>query len=238
MTRILKAFGLALGAMATMVALAAPAAQGATGAMTTSMFPSIVTGQQVMGPTFDIGEGPLKVIGCTTSNLESTLNGATDPVTFRPTYGGCVSEPGADPVTVTLNGCDYSVGVGQPGTTEQPETTGRMRAWINCPDTQIEIHVYENEFAHAGNAPLCTYDIAPQGPVPAGIYHNVAGNPSDITMTFNARFTAKRTGPEMFCGGGGMLQHLPVTLTGAYTLKGFQEFAGGGEGMQLPLHVG
>ena len=60
------------------------------------MFPSIVTGQQVVGPTFDIGEGPLKTIGCATADLDSTLAGPTDPVTFQPTYAGCVSEPGAD----------------------------------------------------------------------------------------------------------------------------------------------
>src|SRR6185295_16959015 len=56
MTRILKALGLALGAMATMVALAAPA-QAATGQLTAGANPAIVTGPQVMGPTFDIGAG-------------------------------------------------------------------------------------------------------------------------------------------------------------------------------------
>lgn len=240
MARTFKALGLAVASMAALVAVMAPTAQAATGALTTGAFPSIVTGQQVAGPTFDIGEGPLKVVGCATADLESTLAGPTDPVTFTPTYAECGSEPGAMPVTVTTNGCDYSVGVGQPGTTEQPPTTGRMRAWINCPaGQQIDIHIYENAVAHAANVSLCTYAIGPQGPVPAGIYHNVAGNPGDVLMTFNAGFTARRTaGPEFLCGGMGMLQHLPITLTGDYTLKGFQEFAGGGEGAQVPLHVG
>jgi hypothetical protein len=157
-----------------------------------------------------------------------------------PKYAGCVAEPAAMPVTVTTNGCDYSIGVSKPGTTQQPATTGKMQASIICPaGQQIEIHVYENAFAHAGNVPLCSYDIGSQGPVNAGIYHNVASNPSDVLATINARFTAKRTvGPEMLCGGGGMLQHLPITHTGQNTLKGFQEFAGGGEGAQIPLHVG
>jgi hypothetical protein len=232
MTRTLKALGLALASTAALVAVLAPAAQGATGALTTTAFPSIVTGGQIAGPTFDIGEGPLKTIGCGTSDLKSTLAVPTDPVTLTPTYGGCVSEPGAMPVTVTTNGCDYSVGFSKPGTTEQPASTGRMQAWINCPaGQQIEIHIYENAFAHAANVSLCTYDIGPQGPV--------AGNPNDVLATVNARFTAKRTvGPEMLCGGGGMLQHLPITLTGQYTLRGFQELAGGGEGAPLPLHVG
>jgi hypothetical protein len=239
MTRILKTLGLALGAMATMVALAVPAAHGATGTLTAGAFPAIVTGNQVVGPTFDIGAGPLKVVGCGTADLNGTLAGPTDPVTLTPIYGGCVSEPGAMPVTVTLNGCDYSFGVSQPGTTQQPAGTGKLEASIICPAGQmIQIHVYENAFTHAANMPLCTYDIAGQGPVPAGIYHNVAGAPGDVLATVKAQFTAKRTGPEMMCGGGGMLNHLPITLTGNYTLRAFQEFAGGGEGAQVPLHVG
>jgi hypothetical protein len=236
---MLKSLGLAIGAIATMVAIAAPGAQAATGTLTAGAAPAIVTGNQVVGPTFDIGAGPLKVVGCGTADLNSTLAGPTDPVTLTPIYSGCVSEPGAMPVTVTLNGCDYSFGVSQPGTTQQPAGTGKLEASIICPaGQQIQIHVYENVFTHAANMPLCTYDIAGQGPVPAGIYHNVAGGPSDVLATVKAQFTAKRTGPEMMCGGGGMLQHLPITLTGNYTLRAFQEFAGGGEGAQVPLHVG
>ena len=240
MTRTLKALGLAMASMAALVAVMAPTAQAATGALTTNVFPSIVTGEQVVGPTFDVGEGPLKTIGCATADLNSTLPGPTDPVTFQPIYAGCISEPGAMPVTVTTNGCDYSIGFSKPGTTQTPEGTGLMQAWVLCPaGQQIEIHVYENAAAHAGNVSLCTYDIGTQGPVPAGVYHNVAGNPNDVLATIRARFTAKRTaGPGFLCGGMNMFQHLPVTLTGDYTLRGFQEFAGGGEGAPLPLHVG
>ncbi len=239
MTRMLKALGLALGATATMIAIAAPGAQAATGQLTAGANPAIITGNQVAGPTFDIGMGPLKVVGCEVANLNGTIQGATDPVTLTPVYAGCTSEPGAMPVTVTMNGCDYSFGVSQPGTTQQPAGTGTLAAWIICPAEQmIKIHVYETAFAHAANMPLCTYDIAGQGPVAAGVYHNVAGNPGDVVATVKAQFTAKRTGPEMICGGGGLMNHLPITLTGNYTLRAFQEFAGGGEGAAVPLHVG
>jgi hypothetical protein len=238
MIRILKTLGLALGAMATMVALAAPA-QAATGQLTAGANPAIVTGPQVMGPTFDIGAGPLKVVSCEGASLNGTIAGATDPVTLTPKYLNCTSEPGAMPVTVTLNGCDYNFGVSQPGTTQEPAGTGKLAAWIICPaGAMIQIHVFENAFTHAGNMPLCTYDIGGQGPVLAGIYHNVGGNPGDVLATVKAGFTAKRTGPEMMCGGGGFLQHLPITLTGNYTLRAFQEAAGGGEGAAVPLHVG
>lgn len=239
MTRLLKALGLALGAMAIMVAIVVPSAQAATGTLTAGANPALITGNQVMGPTFDIGAGPLKVVSCETADLNGTIPGAADPVTLIPIYAGCVSEPGAMPVTITLNGCDYSFGISQPGTTQQPAGTGKLEASIICPAGQmIQIHVFENAFTHAANMPLCTYDIAGQGPVPAGIYHNIAGAPGDVLATVKAQFTAKRTGPEMMCGGGGIMNHLPITLTGNYTLRAFQEFAGGGEGAQVALHGG
>jgi hypothetical protein len=240
MTRSLKALGLAICAVAAMAAAVAPAAQAETGALTAAEYPAIITGAAPPGAaTFDVGVAPLYTVSCGTADLTSTLAGPTDPVTFTPIYGECKAEPGALPVTVTTNGCDYRVGVTKPGTTEMPATTGTMQATIVCPPEQrVEIHIYENAFTHAANMPLCTYDIAPQGPVPAGVYHNVFANPNDVVATVKAAFTAKSTmGPEMVCGGGGALNHLPITLTGNYTLKGFHE-DGGVEGMQIPIDVG
>jgi hypothetical protein len=135
MTRILETLGLAVAAVAALVAVMAPAAQAETGALTTVGFPAIVTGQQAAGVTFDIGNGPIRTVSCATSDLEATFEApAVDPVTFRPNYQTCTSEPGgATPVTVTMNGCDYVIGFGKPGTTNQPATTGTMRASIQCP---------------------------------------------------------------------------------------------------------
>lgn len=242
--RKLKALGLALVSMAALVAVMAPAAQAETGALTAAGFPSIVTGQQAPGVTFDIGAGPIRTVSCATSDLETTLGGfAADPVTFRPNYQGCTSEPGGmTPVTVTMNGCDYTIGFGKPGTTGQQQGTGTMHAWVNCPaGQQIEIHVYANAFAHAANISTCTYDIGPQGQVPAGIYHNTAhvGMPSDVRATVNAAFTATSTigAGGAICGGNPENQHLPIRLTGEYTMRAYVD-AGGVEGGQFPLHVG
>lgn len=241
MTHMFKKLSLIGAAVAALVAVMAPAAQAETGALTSAGFPSIVTGQQLGGVTFDVGGG--RTITCATSDLETTLVAPTDPVTFRPNYAGCTSEPGgATPVTVTLNGCDYSIGFGRPGTTEQPATTGTMHAWINCPaGQQIEIHVYENAFMHAMNVSACTYDLFPQGQVPAGIYHNTAGAGMipDVDATVSAKFTARSTigfGGGI-CGGNPETGHLPITLTGNYTMRAFFDNAGA-EGAQLPLHVG
>jgi hypothetical protein len=243
MTRNLKALALAVGAVLSMSAVLASAAQAETGALTTTQYPAIVTGEQQGGVTFDFGEAPIRTATCA-SKLDGTLaNGPGDPVTFVPTYNNCVSEPGgATPVTITMNGCDYVIGFSRPGTTGQAVPTGLMQAWVNCPaGQQIEIHVYENAFMHAINMSTCTYDIKPQGPVAAGIYHNTNAGIPDVDATVNAKFTGTSTigAGGAICGGNPMNQgHLPITLTGNYTLRSFQDFDNGVEGAQLPLDVG
>jgi len=236
---MLKTLGLAVAAVASLVAVMAPAAQAETGALTAVEYPTIVTGEQAPGVTFDIGPGPARTVECATSDLNATLVGPTDPVTFKPIYAGCISNPGALPTTITTNGCDYLLGVSKPGTTGTPQTTGTMQAWLNCPaGQQLEIHVYENAAKHAENISTCTYDVGPQGPVPAGIYHNTPGPPADVLATVNATFNALNTiGPVFICGGAAF-QNIPITLTGNYTLRGYQDFIGGFEGAQIPIDVG
>lgn len=239
MNKKLKLLGAMVGAVLAMSAVLASAAQAETGALTTPVYPSIVTGQQQGGPTFDIGDPWFQTITCQ-SNLDATLFGPTDPVTFKPTYNNCVSDPAQTPVTITMNGCDYTVGFTKPGTTGTPFTTGTMQAWINCPaGQQIEIHVYKDAFDHAANLSTCTYDIGPQGPVPAGIYHNTMVGIPDVDATINAKFTATSTIGAGFapCGGDPITQHLPITLTGNYTLRAFDDL-NGVEGAQIPIDVG
>jgi hypothetical protein len=241
MTRNLKLLGLVAGAVLSMSAVLASAAQAETGILTAQQYPAIVTGEQLGGVTFDVGQAPIRTVSCV-SQLDGTLaNGPVDPVTLQPTYSNCTSEPGgATPVTVTMNGCDYSLGVSRPGTTGQPAMTGLMTASIICPaGQQIEIHVYQNAFLHMANVSTCTYDIGPQGPVPAGIYHNTFGGITDVDATINAKFTAKSTlgVGGAICGGNPETTHLPITLTGNYTMRAFQDFAGM-EGAQIPLDVG
>lgn len=238
MTRMLKALGLAIAAMAALVAMMAPAAQAETGALTAPMYPAIITGEQMPGVTFDIGAGAVRTVECATSDLTGTIVGPTDPVTLNPVYAGCISNPGAFPATVTTNGCDYQLGVSKPGTTGAPLTTGNMQAWLNCPvGQQLEIHVYENAAQHAANISTCTYDVGPQGPVPAGTYHNNPGPPADVLATINASFNGLSTiGPVFLCGGNAF-ENIPVTLTGNYTLRGYQDF-GGLEGAQIPIDIG
>jgi hypothetical protein len=237
MMRKIRALGIAIGATLVLSAALASAAQAETGVLTAEGGPAIITGQQEPGLSFDIGAGPARTVECTTSDLSSTIVGPTDPVTFKPTYENCRSEPGFLPTTVTTNGCDYQIGFTRPGSTGAPETTGTMQASLVCPaGQQLEIHVYENAVQHVENISTCTYDVAPQGPVPAGVYHNTPGPPADVLATVNATFTAVNTmGPVFLCGGMAF-QQIPITLTGNYTLRGFEDI-GGVEGAQLPLHV-
>jgi hypothetical protein len=240
MMRKIKALGIAVGATLALSAALASAAQAETGVLTTQQYPAILTADQAPGGvTWDIGEPPLQQVTCV-SQLDGTLVGPSDPVTFRPTYGNCISDPAGTPVTVTTNGCDYRIGFTRPGTTGWSPTTGTMQAWLFCPaGQQIEIHVYENAVRHAENVSTCTYDIGPQGPVPAGVYHNTNMGIADVDMTINAKFTARSTigAGGMLCGGDPITQHLPITLTGNYTLRAWQDF-NGVEGAQIPVDVG
>jgi hypothetical protein len=239
MTRMLKKIGLVAAAAAAIAAVMAPVAQAETGVLTASEYPAMLTAPKPgIGVTFDIGE--LKTVSCGPSKLDGTITEATDPVTFTPTYNnGCFAEPGELPVTITTNGCDYQIGFTKPGKTGWEATTGALQASLICPaEAQMEIHIYENATRHAENVSLCTYDIEAQGPVEAGSYHNLAGEPSTVDMTISAEFTAKRTiGPVLLCGGEGLLQHLPITLTGTYKLRANRDI-GGLEGVQIPLDVG
>jgi hypothetical protein len=239
MTRKLKALGLAVSVVAALVAVMAPVAQAATGALTAAEYPAMLTAPKPgVGVTFDIGE--LKTVQCGPSKLDGTITEATDPVTFTPTYNNvCTAEPGEMPVTVTTNGCDYRIGFTKPGTTGSEPTTGTMEAWLTCPaEAEMEIHIYENAAQHTENVSLCTYDIAAQGPVAAGTYHNRFGEPNEVEMTIAAAFTAKKTvGPAFVCGGEGLLQHLPITLTGTYKLRANTD-VGGLEGAQIGVDVG
>jgi hypothetical protein len=240
MTRILKSLGVAMAAIAALVAVMAPAASAEPGTLTAPQYPAFVTSQQQGGgATFDIGEGA--AVGCAVSRLDATIGQAANPVTFRPTYENCIAQPGGLPATVVTNGCDYRIGFTQPGSTGLPETTGTMKAALICPpEQQIEIHVYAGAMAHEENVAICTYDILPQPAVQAGVYHNsVMAMPKDVLATVKASFTADSTiAAGMGCGGNPMMNgHLPVTLTGEYTMRGFEDIMGV-EGAQIDLDVG
>jgi hypothetical protein len=235
MTRLLKALGIAMSAIA-MFAVMASAAHAETGTLTAAEYPAFITGEQVPGLNFDLGAGAARTVECGISTLSSTIKEPTDPVTFKPFYANCISQPGGFPTTVNTNGCHYTVGVSKPGTTGLEGPTGRMHTALNCPPgQQIQIHVYETAAKHAANNPTCTYDLGPQGPIAGGIYHNLM---ADVMATFAANFVALNTmGPPFICGGA-PFEIIPARLTGNYTLRGFQDLEGEVEGALMPIDIG
>jgi hypothetical protein len=237
MNRVLKMLGVAMSAMA-IFAVAASAAHAETGKLTAAEYPAILTGEIEPGGT-DFAVGSYSV-QCSTSTTQGTIVGPVDPVTLVPTFANCVAQPGATPVTVTTNGCDFSFGVSKPGTTGiTSPTTGTLQAWLNCPAGKwLEVHVYQSPSQHALNISTCTYDLGTQGPVPGGIYHNTnpVGAPPDVLMTIDATFNAINTiGPAGICGGEAG-QVIPATVTGNYTIRAFKDL-NGVEGAQIPTWV-
>lgn len=237
MSRVLKVLTLTMS-VAALFAITASAAHAATGALTAAEYPAILTGEQEPATTtFAVGSYNVQ---CATSTQTGTITGPVDPVTLVPTFANCVAEPGATPVTITTNGCDFSFGVSKPGTTGiGSPTTGWLQAWLNCPAGKwLEIHVYQTASQHMLNVSTCTYDLGSQGPVPGGIYHNTnpVGAPPDVLMTIDATFNAINTiGPAGICGGEPG-QIIPATLTGNYTIRAFKDL-NGVEGAQIPTWV-
>jgi hypothetical protein len=72
------------------------------------------------------------------------------------------------------------------------------------------------------------------------VHHNTNIGIPDVDLTINAKFTAISTigAGGFLCGGDPLTQHIPITLTGNYTLRAFQDFGGWNEGAQIPLDVG
>ena len=236
MTRNLKALALAFGALLVLCASLAPAAQAETGALTASKYPTLLTAQRLKaGPVFTVPPGN-RAVSCNTDALDGTIEKATDPVTFTPTYAGCFSN--GLPATITMNGCDYTLAFTVPGSTGDPAGTGKLTLQVDCPTgKQIEIHIYENEVKHSENKPLCTYDIGPQFFVAAGTYHNRPGPPKDVELTLDANLAAKSTlGTKLLCGAAAEAA-FAMSLKGEYTLRGYEDNLGV-EGAQLDLDVG
>ena len=76
--------------------------------------------------------------------------------TLTPHYEGCTNAGGL-PETVTMNGCDYDINIGETIETNKYSVT----ADLTCPTgKEVTIDVYGNETAHTAGSVLCTIHIA------------------------------------------------------------------------------
>jgi hypothetical protein len=201
MIRNLKALGLALVAVFAMSAVVASAASAAIPSLTAASGPVTLSGSDTAGTKSTLTAFGLKT-ECTGSYTAHKYNvtprefipsGATT-ITVTPVYTNCVGVIGgtSTPATVTMNGCDYVLHVGNTvaGVEKYGGTTD-----VVCPESQqIEVHVYTNS-THATT--ICTVKVPGQTGLVGGTVQNNAGN-----LKLGGPITGIRsTKTGILCGG-------------------------------------
>ncbi|HYJ21926.1 MAG TPA: hypothetical protein VEW07_07885 [Solirubrobacterales bacterium] len=217
-----KVLGLALIAVLALSAFSATASQGAV--VTAGAYPATLTAKDVKTVHGELarlttGNGA-RYLECSTATLAATISEAKTEVEITPTYSECFSNGLTTvPATITVNGCTFKL---------HATTTASGQATVVCPaGKQIEVHVYENAVKHEENKPLCTYDIAAQGPITGAKLGVVnAGKANEgISVNLNelAKFNFTSTmGPLSVCGVNATSGHAATTgsLRGEYVITG------------------
>jgi hypothetical protein len=217
MIRNLKAFGLALVAMAAFGSLMASGAQAAPtfDAETALEWHPTGTPLEEFGSKYTLPFGA--EITCK-KHLDptQTYNGPTTKIRLTLTTEGCHAQILGTkyPVTVTHNGCETEL---HPTMREpDPPTTYTGDARLICPEgvSGVEIHIY-NDAGHT--SVRCTFTIKPQ--TTNGILtHN---EPTDVKVTTNTVIlqATKTSGSLLQCGGATQNgeSHGDLTLTATTT---------------------
>jgi hypothetical protein len=222
MIRNLKALGLAVFAAMAFGAIFANAASAQGGVLTVGETPNVHKAADLHAVQYgDITENIFTAFGqkihCTntkTSFSASTEAGTIKQMTVTPDYKGCfVPGPkeghGEDAValvaTVDFEECDY--------TFNQPTHVSNDTTWdgtvnLVCPDEQaVRISIFfpipnepTNDTDH-GITKLCEITLEEQGPLGGVEYHNVDGEPDDVTVTIDTTEEILATEAGL-CGAG------------------------------------
>lgn len=211
MMRILKTFGLTLGAVlalgAGLTSMASAESIGQETAAFTSNLGAAETGKLDAEQTVS-GKDRFTVNGLSLTCMTAKLNGiAPEPGpsvhTFNatPTYEEChvVIAGLTKLVTVTTNGCEYQFHAvttltKNTATSSDPAVT----VTLICPVGQkLEIHVYTKAASEAETQ--CTYDVTP-GDLGTIVFDNVAGSPDHLLATPNLTFNVHNTIKSAVCG--------------------------------------
>lgn len=218
MTRKIKVLGLAIVAALTISAIAASGGHAEWEFEPESEGLGFFTGTQIThdGKSFHTIKVENYEITC--KELFFTGETNTNPVgklTLTPTFKGtCETENGL-PVTVAVNGCDYTLYAGTQ-TEGNPDHFFDGAMAIDCAkDKKIEIFIYESAFKHGANQPKCTITIPDQISVAITWTNTKTGTP-DVDLTTELSLTAEMDGKD--CGSAAEL-----TYTGATTLKAFAD---------------
>lgn len=207
MIRTLKTLGLALVAIAVMSAVVASAAS-AESQLTGKATKVTATDKSAR---FTLASG--NYVTChatyTVGNIDSTVTGEpgvhktlvlpASKLTITPHYKECHAltkeNKELGPVTVTMNGCDFDLTIGN--TIETGKYGGEVE--ITCPKgppaSVIEIHVYQPGTNHGTN--ICTTTIGEQGGLSGGTATNTA---SGVKLSGTVT-KIKYTRHNILCGG-------------------------------------
>jgi hypothetical protein len=194
MTRNFKALGLALVAIFAMSAMYVSTASAQTKGWLTSDGPATLEGTDTVGEksklTFKSGGEVKGTVECHGSYVVGTKGvtphdefmnlglGLVTSITVAPTYKECVGKVGAAsaPATVTMNGCDYVLTVGN--TTVAPQYA--VTADLVCPaEKVVEVHLYQNA---EDKVSICTYTFAAQVGKTGGVAQNQGAVPRTVTL--------------------------------------------------------
>jgi hypothetical protein len=192
MKRNFQTLGLVLAGAFAFCAIAVPAAFAQAGIFTTPA-PVTLSGTEIGTPA----ENRLTAFGgsweCdsvhtgykykTTPHTAFVPNLATG-VTLLPHYTNCKDSEGT-PRTIDMNGCDYSITIGEATPTNEAHTYGATM-WLECPTGKV---------TEITNTPCGTTKIAPQGPL-HGLHIRHMTTPShDLAIKGTV------TGVHATCGG-------------------------------------
>jgi hypothetical protein len=217
MTPKIKRLAVVVLAVLAVSAATASAAQALSWTATNGDYTTTVSGGQTA--VFEYKAGP-RTITCSTMTFEASLKAKEASLLGPPKFEKCKANGGLG-AKFTVNNCDYEF-------TAPTLAGGQLQ--IECPfSEELEIHIYESEKAEAeGKKPLCTIEIAPQGPLGGITWSNEGiGNSTKVKGVFSGvkpKYTS--SGNPTVCGAGGTGEILGTT-----TLSG--KFGGTAEGVDL-----
>lgn len=186
-----------LGSLGLMLAVVcgcwAPVATAQSGILTAETYPAFAEGIQFLGVTTQItafGES----IQCGSGGGDAEISEATQDITVTATNpGGCVV--GSLPATVTTNGCDVALHIGNAVGGNDHVYGGSVD--LLCPEGKsIEVHIYTGG-AHSFS--VCTLKMPPQKGLTGGTSTN---NTKNGTVTIEGAINGLHFQREGLCGAG------------------------------------
>ncbi len=213
MTLKAKLLGATISGLLALGAVGAPAASAEPALFTAEVGGGETAGVHggqtlAFGNTFTIGGTPFSCEVANVSGSASTAGPSSTIARLAPQYSNCHMIVGGFltlPITVTVNGCEYTFNA----TKNTTDTEGNLTPFsadltIDCPTgKQIEIHVYTSKAKHEADESLCTFDIGPQTVNNHIQLTNEAGAPNDILAhVTNLPIVLNNTKPSSTCCQG------------------------------------